>query len=313
MRADLIAAISRFEEHGDIATEAAAWRVIAAIDSSLGNATASVQALQRVIDLASQAGDTRLANRAAAALANVMGLSAVPAQEVSARCTGLLEQVSGDRKAEAIILSTAAVAEAMQGHFEAARDLLRRSGALVADLGRSTLSATQSLEASQVEMLAGEPAVAVSLLRADDKALEAMGERHMRPVLTGLLAHALEAIGEDEEGLRFAELARELSDAEDTDAQVVWRTAEAKILSRSGDAATARALVEEALEMAGGSDLLDLQGNAAADAALVYARLGLESESRAQLGSARELFMQKENVAAIALIEGRLASVASVS
>ena len=155
-------------------------------------------------------------------------------------------------------------------------------------------------------MLAGEPAVAVSLLRADDKALETMGERDMRSTLTGLLAHALEAIGEDEEGLRFAELARELvgRGGHGRAGRLADGRGEDPVPDRRRrDGASPR---RRGARDGGGSDLLDLQGNAAADAALVYARLGLESESRAQLGSARELFMQKENIAAIALVEGRL-------
>ena len=234
MRGSLENGIAAIQAAGDVAGEAGAWRVLAAVESLAGRDDVAVQALQRVIDLAGSAGDRRLANRAAAGLANTMFAGDATAAEVSAYCSSLLERVSGDRKAEAIILSTSAVAEAMQGHFDEARDLYLRSAANVADLGRSTFSASQSIESSMVEMLAGQPGRAAELLRADDAQLGHMGERYFRSSITGRLAHALEAMDDLDEASRFAELARDLSDADDTESQVIWRTAMAKVRARSG-------------------------------------------------------------------------------
>ena len=312
MRTSLEAGIAAIQAASDVASAAGAWRVLAAVESLAGRDDVAVQALQRVIDLAGSAGDRRLANRAAAGLANTMFAGDATASEVSAYCSSLLERVSGDRKAEAIILSTSAVAEAMQGHFDEARELYRRSAANVADLGRSTFSASQSLELSMVEMLAGQPERAVELLRADDAQLGQMGERYFRSSITGRLAHALEAMDDLDEAARFADLARDLSDEDDTESQVIWRTALAKVSARSGEADAARTLVDDAIALAETTNELDLKANAAADAALVYSQLGADEAAANQLDAARRLFTQKGNVAAIQALDRRMSSIASL-
>jgi tetratricopeptide (TPR) repeat protein len=309
----LKAAVQQLNTAGDVAAEATAWRWVALVESLSGHDDEAVRVLRRVIDLAESAGDQRLANRAAAGLANTISSGEATASEVSAQCHELLERVKGDRYAEAIILSTTAVAEAMQGNFDTARELYARSAANVADLGQSRFSASQSIESSQVEMLAGDPERAAELLRSDDAELARMGERYFRSSVTGLLAQALEATGNVDEATKFVELARDLADADDAESQIVWRSALAKIVSRSGEAERARELVNEALELANTTEMLSLRADTAADAAIVYRRIGAAAEAADQLDAARRLFTEKGNVAAIQAIERRMATEARVS
>jgi tetratricopeptide (TPR) repeat protein len=120
-------AIAVFAALNDEASLARAWRLIALVSSTEGRFEEAAASLERVVEYAGRAGDTRVACRAAAGYASMLGLGATPAAEVSQRCTRLLDQVSGDRKAEAVILGVNAVADAMQGAFDRARALEERA------------------------------------------------------------------------------------------------------------------------------------------------------------------------------------------
>ena len=107
-------------------------------------------------------------------------------------------------------------------------------------------------------------------------------------------------------------MARDLSDEDDTESQVIWRTALAKVRARSAEADAARTLVDDAIALAETTNELDLKANAAADAALVYSQLGADEAAANQLEAARRLFTQKGNVAAIDALERRMSSIASL-
>ena len=86
------------------------------------------------------------------------------------------------------------------------------------------------LESSQVELLAGNPAEAERELRRGFIVLEELRERYLLSTLAGLLARALWAQGRPDEAEDMTALAEELSDPDDIDAQVHWRSVQAKIL-----------------------------------------------------------------------------------
>ena len=82
------------------------------------------------------AGDTRLVSRAAAAYATTALYGPTPVREVLDRCQRLLDQVAGDRNAEATVLAAMAIADAMLGDIDSARDRHRRARAIQAELDR---------------------------------------------------------------------------------------------------------------------------------------------------------------------------------
>ena len=170
-----------FEAAGDEAGLARAWRLAGSLHATAGQYEAAAEAAERVVAHATRAGDKRLASRAAAGYATIARAGSMTAAEVARRCGPLLDQVSGDRKAEAVILGVIAVAEAMQGRFDRARDLHTRAKMILGELGRSVVAASTSIEGSRIEMLAGDAVRAEALLAADSRRARA-DRRALLPV-----------------------------------------------------------------------------------------------------------------------------------
>ena len=290
-------AAALFERHADDAGVARAWRLVGSIHATSGRYEAAADAAQRVVEHATRAGDRRLASRAAAGYATIARAGALPADQVAERCGPLLDQVAGDRKAEAMILSVIAVSEAMQGRFDRARELHARAKTILGELGRSVVAASTSIEGSRIEMLAGDHAAAEALLGADSRELDGMGERYFRSTVVGLLAHALEAQGRLDEADSAVDLAATLTDEDDVESQMLWRTARAKVRARQGRGDDALALAAEALALAAETDDIDVQGDVHADYATVLRRLGRADEAAAHFELARDLYTRKGNVA----------------
>ncbi|MEX2184657.1 MAG: adenylate/guanylate cyclase domain-containing protein [Chloroflexota bacterium] len=301
------AAIALFEAAGDEAGLARAWRLLASIHSTSGQYEQAAEAAMRVVDYATRAGDGRLASRAAGGYATIARVGRMPAQEIVATCEPLLEQVKGDRMAEAVILGVIAVAEAMLGRFDAARARHAHARQILGELGHSVVAASTSIEGSRIEMLAGDYAAAAALLEADARQLSDMGERYFRSTIVALHAQALEALGHAGEADAAAALAVELVDEDDVDTQIIWRTARAKAWARIGRP-DAVALAEEALALVATTDDIELRGDVHADVGTVLIRLDRPDEARAHLEAAIALYEQKGNVVLTQATHGLLAS-----
>ena len=196
-----------------------------------------------------------------------------------------------------MILGVIAVSEAMQGRFDRARELHARAKTILGELGRSVVAASTSIEGSRIEMLAGDHAAAEALLDADSRELDAMGERYFRSTVVGLLAHAFEAQGRLDEADAAVDVAAGLTDEDDVESQMLWRTARAKVRARQGRGEDALGLASEALALAAETDDIDVQGDVQADYGAVLASLGRADEAAEHFSLARDLYARKGNVA----------------
>lgn len=147
-------------------------------------------------------------------------------------------------------------------------------------------------------MLAGDPAAAAEMLRASHEAFEEMGERGFNSTISGMLAHALEAQGLDDEAGHFCRESERLAAADDAFSHVLWRTALAKVLVRQGDPDRAKALARETIGLLP-SDMLTMRSYAHLDLAVVLAALGLTEEAKEAADEASSLFEQKGNLVAL--------------
>ena len=307
--AEIRAAMAEFERTDDVAGQARAWRLLSVIEGTAGRYDGAAAAAERVVGLASRVDDSRLAARGAQSLAYHTLVGRTPVDEALARSQDVIGHVRTDRQAEAIILGVLAQLHAMAGRFDEARELYRRGRRNVADLGPSVSAASTSLEASRVEMLAGDPQTAERELRADYVVLEAMGESYFRSTISALLAHALWAQGRPDEAATYADIARELTDEDDVLSQVSWRTAKAKVLAAAGDGDTAVKLATEAVSIASGTEGIELQADALLDLSEVLRILGRTNEQGPHLREALALYQQKGDVVLAALARERLAAV----
>ncbi|HKB27685.1 MAG TPA: adenylate/guanylate cyclase domain-containing protein, partial [Candidatus Limnocylindrales bacterium] len=289
-------AVAVFEREGDRIGLARAWHVIGSIHNNAGRYDRAAEEMQRVIDYASSVGDDRLAARGAIISAYATLHGPTPVSVALPRCEEYLGLVHTDRSAEAIVLGVLAELHAMQGEFEVARSLCERSRSLVADLGSSVTAASTSLEASRVEILAGQPAAAEAVLRRDYVVLESLGETYFRSTVAGLLAGALWRLGQHDEAERFAEISKDIADTDDILSQVLWRVVVAKAQARRGAAEASMATALEAVDLASSTLDVELQADALTDLAEVHRILGQQDDSRIRLTEALALYQRKGDV-----------------
>ena len=122
-------AMAVFEELADHAGMARAWRLLAWTHGTACNFGLAAEAQERALEAARLAGDTRQQSRSATAYAVAAVFGPTPVAEARERCLEMLEQVSGDRHSEGILLGYLASLYAMQGAFAEAREFYARGHA----------------------------------------------------------------------------------------------------------------------------------------------------------------------------------------
>jgi class 3 adenylate cyclase/tetratricopeptide (TPR) repeat protein len=284
-----------------------AWRLLGFVHGSVLSYGEAADAVQRAIEHAQLAGDTRQEARSASSytLAALHGPTPVP--EAIERCEKLLAKGLANRQADAYVLSVLAQLRAMQGDFEEARELYRRAQALFEELGLAVLAAWTTLQSSAVEMLAGDPARAEEELRKHVETLTDMGEKYTLPLLTVLLARSVFAQGRSEEAAQIAGMAKELAAEDDLEAQVLWRGVRARILVTDGNFEEAERLAQEAVDLMRTSDAPVKQADALMDLAEVLVKSGQTRAAQAVIEESKQLYEGKQNTAARAQADALLA------
>jgi ATP/maltotriose-dependent transcriptional regulator MalT len=256
------------------------------------------EALERALDHARRAGETREESTIVALLAQALYYGPTPVATAISRCEDFLEGARDDRALEAAIARTLAGLKAMQGDFDEARSLWLRARGIYEELGLKFRAAAGALIAAEIELLAGNPADAVAILRDAYDTVDEMGLKSLGSTIAAFLADALCENEEDAEGERFSRISEELAASEDLVTQIVWRAARAKAFARRGKDGSAEELAGEALRMAEQTDFLVLQGNALVALAEVRAASGRTDEAATLRERASAVFVRKGNLVA---------------
>jgi hypothetical protein len=132
--------------------------------------------------------------------------------------------------------------------------------------------------------------------------LERRGDTGQRSTMLAFEAWILALMGEDDDAVRVAAEARQLTSPDDAVSQILWRTAEGVVLARRGEASAADRISLEAVTIAGDTDSLDA-GTAWHSRALVLSILGRGPESSDAARQARALYEAKGWVNAVRRIE----------
>jgi class 3 adenylate cyclase/tetratricopeptide (TPR) repeat protein len=304
---DLTGELGELETAGDTAGVALAWRLLMILHGTDGQFDRAADAAQRVVELATQIGDGRLASGGATGYATSVLLGATPVAEALPRCQLLADQVKADRRAEAVILGALAQLNAMEGRFDVARELYADAERVLAELGPSINASSTAFESSRVEMLAGDPARAEALLRRDYVQLEAVGERYFRSSIAAFLGQALWAQGKVDEADAFTRIAEELSDVDDVWSQVAWRSVRAKLLAREGRSEEAIATARGAVDLAAGTSNIEQHADALVDLDEVLGSAGRVAEQGPPLREALALYERKGDVVLAGRVRERLA------
>jgi class 3 adenylate cyclase/tetratricopeptide (TPR) repeat protein/ABC-type hemin transport system ATPase subunit len=298
--------VARVRELMQILEEAAdhqgltrAWRLLTYTYMTATQWGMAAEAAEQTIRHAAQAGDEVMARRFAGVLATSVMYGPTPTDEAIAYCGAVLSRAAGDRRASARTEVAFAHLEAMRGNVEVARVRYRRGRALLEEFGYRFFAALTSIDSAPVEMLAGDLAAAERELRGDYRTLEQMGERNYISTTAGILAEVLYRQGRFGESSELAGVCRELASPDDVTSQFLWRCVQAKLLARDSQHERADAFLAEALELIGGSDWVDWQGNGFMDLAETCLLRGHTADAIVALEQASARFAAKGNLVSL--------------
>jgi class 3 adenylate cyclase/tetratricopeptide (TPR) repeat protein len=303
-------AIPALEALGDNRGVARAWHLLSEppVYACLWGERAA--ALEHALDHARRAGDTRETSRAVAALMQAIQFGPTPVDAAVDRARLFLRESEGDRLLTASILSSLAVLLAMRREFDEARSQWARAQAFWDELGLAHYRAIGAIDASAIELLAGDAESAERELRTGYDMLVEIGDVDVRQTVAAYLAAVLVEEGRLGDAEALASYAESHSWEDDILTEVMWRVARAQIQAHTGSAAEAERLAREAVDLAAPTDFLDLQGTALLALARVL-QLGDSPESATVAAEAQAVYERKGNIvgaARAALLLGRAAT-----
>ena len=173
---------------------------------------------------AERAGDETLVLRGIALFASMLALGPTPADEAIERSERVAARAQGDRRTEAIVAGSLAPMYAMQGSFDHARELYRRERELLTELGPSIMASSTAIDGARVELLAGNLDLAEEQLRRDYTELTSLDETYYRATIAAWLARILFLRGDLAGADEYSQIALELAEEDDIDAQVRSRS-----------------------------------------------------------------------------------------
>jgi tetratricopeptide (TPR) repeat protein len=218
-----------------------------------------------------------------------------PVADAEAQLQELEALPQRSRTMEASLLRTRAPFAWIQGRFDEARGQLQAWAGIERELGRAVrLSSLEGHYLGPLEMAAGRYPEAVEAMRTGFEAQTALGDRGYSSTVAGGLAHALIAVGEDEEAERYARIALEMSAADDIEPKLTGTGALAVVLARRGRLEEALALANEAVARARDTDYVLSTADTLIDLAQVLKAAGRRKEARAAIAEAVEILERKE-------------------
>ncbi len=294
---ELERAIALFEELRDEGGLAEGWILRGNIEFWGGRAERAVEAVDRAIEHARRASDSRREATALVMRSFWLVWGPTPVDEVATALEDLMEgPAAAYPLSRAAMLRRRAMVEAWRGNFDVALELVGTAVSLVNEYGAEMDLATNSLSAGYIALLQGEPAVAEQRFGEAVAFFREIGDVGHLSSYASLHAEALHALGRDDEAMALTREAERTSMHGDTDAQVHWRRVRARILAGRGELDEAVRLATEAAVMARHADDLDKRGKAVLDLAEVLRLADRPQESIEAAREALDTFERKGNV-----------------
>jgi class 3 adenylate cyclase len=289
-------AIATFEELGDDAGLAHAWRRLAVAALKSCAFAEAEQAAERALDHARRGGDRHQIGRTVDQLCTALLYGPAPADEAASRCRELLAEADGDQLVEANALSSLVGLEAMLGDAEGARERARRAHELFGLLGARLLEAGLYEVEAQAELLSDDPEAAERACRRGDEILRSAGQPSLAGTVGGLLAEAVLLQGRLDEAERLAARTAAVLDDDAVAAQIQLLGVQARLLAARGEVDAAATTARLAVDRADATDATNLQGDARAALAAV-------TGDREIAAAALARYEAKGNAAAATLLE----------
>jgi tetratricopeptide (TPR) repeat protein len=186
-----------------------------------------------------------------------------------------------------------AILLALQGRLAEARELTARSRAGWEELGNRHFLAGVTHHMGRIEHQAGDLPKASRLIRESYAAMTATGDLAFASTFAAGLGEVLLDLGDEDEAMRFATIARDTSSSDDVVSQAGGRAVQARVLSRRGDHEGAEALAREAEAIMAKTDYLAQHGDVLVHLAHVLHDAGTAKDAIAAAREALELYRQK--------------------
>jgi class 3 adenylate cyclase/tetratricopeptide (TPR) repeat protein len=308
MLREIEAAVEVFRERGDETGLARALLLRGQYRFWGGEAAAALPDIELAAELARKVGNRAEEGECVQYICAAMRVGPTPADEALRRLDKIGSGAAVSARLELAVLGARAHLVAIQGDFDAARDLAERGRALAEEHGLEDSHAM--FTTAFVEHLAGDAATAEGALRAVCEGYEQREEFGFLSSAGPHLAEAILAQGRNEEALAVLDRwpASRLTLPEDADGQAQWRRVRAKVLGRMGELEEAERLGREAVAIASGTaDILDLQAESLAALGEVLQLAGRVEESRAALEEAVGLYEAKGHVVGAERVRALLA------
>jgi DNA-binding SARP family transcriptional activator len=285
------AGIPVFEAHGDERALGRTWLDIAELRGPYHYRYAEGEKAARRALL-----HYRLAGWPASACLGAIGsalyMGPTPVSEALTACWELLAEA--DLNGRSIMLPSVAMLTAMTGAFDRARELTRSAREMRIALGQWIAIEYNLPEVeSQIELMAGDLTRARAVLESSCRALEKHGERAYLATRRARLADLLYRSGSFEAATEHAQAAQSGSTKDDIATEWLWRSVEARLAARAGDVNRANELMDAAVRMLAGTDVVVTRARCLLDAAEVMSLTGRTGDAATAARKAVRLFERK--------------------
>jgi class 3 adenylate cyclase len=237
----------------------------------------------------------------------------MPVSEAIRRCAALLRDEASNRVGQANVTVFLGGLVAQQGDFVQARTLLASARATYEEfVHRPSAANYHATIWAEVELLAGNVDTAESVLRQLCDELQDLRDFSHLASRASDLAEVLYREDRLDEASEWVQVAVQHAAADDTDAQILWRPVQAKVLARGNEFELAEKLAREAVTLAEVSDGLNRRAKVLRDLGEVLRLAGQADGAVSALHCAIDVYHQKGNVVAAALMQPLLEELALV-
>jgi tetratricopeptide (TPR) repeat protein len=232
-----------------------------------------------------------------------------PASVARRRIDEVVLGAGSDRSLEALAGVFLALLEGMEGQLGQAQDRMKAGRRGLAEVGLHNWVKHTGLLEGQLAMLAADFSLAERVLREVLGMPGASADRWFSTFAGAELARATHAQGRHDDAL----VLMDATESRPTPVDIYIRTrccgARALALGSIGRVDEAEALAREAVELARGTDCLNLRGDTLVDLAEILSLAGRPAEAAAALAEAVALYERKGNVVSAARASAQLQAI----
>jgi DNA-binding SARP family transcriptional activator/class 3 adenylate cyclase len=281
--------LARVGDEGGIARAHLAMRMMHVLESK---ATPAAEQARLAAEHAGRAGDEGLQSRALAMYLTSIMYGRQSAQAIQRELDRIENVKPGSYLAARIDLTRGELAR-LEGEFESARRLMTRAIDGFHTLAMPWYAAQCEQDLGRMELSAGDPRAALASLRRSEAILSQLGERLRRSTTQAHIAQAHELLGERDAALAAIDIAEGLGAPEDVLNYVITHQVRARLVLADGDGEGALRWARSAVEHASQTDYIVFQAGARLELARVEFALGRADSAASTAAEALELFSLK--------------------